>query len=204
MIKPVNLPEEITISLGSESQDFAVKSGPIQAYGKSVSNLLFGLFFLGLAYGCIALMPDEFFKGEALRIIKEASSKTTATEETQGALFLFIVFFIMLFVGLYLLIPAIIKMVRSGGYFVATPSRLLNYRKGEMNSYDWSQFNGNITVRGTNIKGNITLEMKTGYIAADQRPGSRYVPIEIYISSVAGIYEIEQICRKRIKENCQS
>lgn len=201
MIKEIRLPEEINISIGSEAIDFAVKSGPIQAYGKSFSNIIFGFIFLGFGYFVLTLLPDEFFSGEAARIIKEALSKTTTNEENQGLIFVFLLFFIMLFVGLYLMIPAFFRLFMSGGYFVSTPSRLLNYRKGHMRSYAWGEFNGNIEVHGTNKRGSITLEMKTGYMMSGSRGGKRYIANEVYISSVGGIYEIEQICRKRIKEN---
>jgi hypothetical protein len=204
MINEIRLPEEINISIGSEAKDFSVKSGPIQAYGKSFSNIIFGLTFLGFGYFILTFLPEEFFKGEAIRIIKESVSKTAATEESKGTVFVFILFLIMLFVGLYLMIPGFVKLFKSGGYFVATPSRLLNYRKGHMSSFDWGQFNGNIEVHGTNKRGSISLEMKTGYMITGGKGGSRYVPNEVYISSVAGIYEIEQICRKRIKENDQA
>jgi hypothetical protein len=54
-------------------------------------------------------------------------------------------------------------------------------------------------VSGTNDKGTITLEMRTGYKSLGF--GNRYVPNIVYISGVPGVYEIEQILRKRIKEH---
>jgi hypothetical protein len=43
--------------------------------------------------------------------------------------------------------------------------------------------------------------MRTGKMVNSKNSGSRYVPNTIYLTGIENVYEIEQICRKRIKEN---
>jgi len=69
-----------------------------------------------------------------------------------------------------------------------------------LRSCDWEQFTGDIIVRGNNKKGNITLVMKTGQMVRSKN-SSRFVPDYIYILGIEGALDIEQICKKRIREN---
>lgn len=54
---------------------------------------------------------------------------------------------------------------------------------------------------GSAEKADITLQMRTGHMVSQKNGPSRYVPDSIYISGIPNGYEIEAICRKRIKEN---
>jgi len=109
---------------------------------------------------------------------------------------------ISILVGVGVLAWGIYFLVKKGGYFVGTPERLINYRNGKIRSIDWEQFTGDIEVSGNEKKGDISLQMRTGkMVNTSDDTTSRYVPDFIYISGVSNIFEIEKICRKRIKEN---
>jgi hypothetical protein len=95
----------------------------------------------------------------------------------------------------------IYSIFKKGGYFVGTPTRLVHFQNGNIRSKDWEQFSGDIEVNGNAKKGNILLQMRTGRMVSRKNGPDRYVPDVIYISEIPNVYEIEQICRKRIKEN---
>ena len=93
------------------------------------------------------------------------------------------------------------SLLKRGGYLVGTPSRLISFQGGKTRSIDWEQFSGDIEVGGDEFNGNLTLQMRTGKMVSSKNKGSRYVPDVIYLSGIKDVFEVEQICRKRIKEN---
>ena len=84
---------------------------------------------------------------------------------------------------------------------MGTPLRLIHYHKAKMRSIDWEQFSGDIEVKGDINKGSIVLKMRTGRMVSRKNGPDRYVPDVIYMSKIPNAFEIERICRKRIKEN---
>lgn len=112
---------------------------------------------------------------------------------------LFIGFFML--IGLVMLSIGIISVFKKGGYFVGTSMSLFHYHKGTLRTIDWEQFSGDIEVSGDARKGNISLQMRTGRMVSRKNAPDRYVPDVIYMSQIPDAFEIERICRKRIKEN---
>ena len=108
---------------------------------------------------------------------------------------------IFVLAGIYLLGSGIYSLMKKGGYFVGTPTRLVHYKTNKLRSIDWEQFTGDIAVKGNSGKGSITLVMRTGKMVSRKNGPDRYIPDIVYICGVPDIFEIEQICRKRIKEN---
>lgn len=100
----------------------------------------------------------------------------------------------MVAVGIYM-------MRKKGGYFVGTQTRLIHYRKGTIRSIDWEQFSGDIEVSGNDEKGNISLQMRSGKMVSRNKGSSKYVPNVVYMTRIPNPFEVERICRKRIKEN---
>jgi hypothetical protein len=199
MIESIPLPEELNIAIGSESIEFAVKGSRTQSIRTSMSSIIFGT-----VWTAFTLFIASMFLGSVLNrnIISNISGMLASAtgEDKKGIWFLLGFFGLFLTIGIFMIAKGIIPLFKKGGYFVGTPTRIVNFKRGQLNSSDWEQFNGNITVRGNNKNGSITLEMRTGYMVS-QKGGSRYVPNIVYISGIPNVYEIEQICRKRIKEN---
>jgi hypothetical protein len=108
---------------------------------------------------------------------------------------------IFVLVGLLMLFFGLYSIFKKGGYFVGTPTRLINFNKNSYRSIDWEQFSGDIQVNGKETKGTITLGMRTGKMVSSKSGPDRYVPDVVYLSGIPNVSEIEQICRKRIKEN---
>lgn len=199
MIESIPLPEELNVAIGSESIEFAVKGSRTQSIRASMSSLIFGTVWTAFTMFIASMFLGSVFNRNIISTISGMLASATG-EDKKGIWFLLGFFGLFLTIGVFMIAKGIIPLFKKGGYFVGTPTRIVNFKRGQLKSSDWEQFNGNITVRGNNKNGSITLEMRTGYMVS-QKNGSRYVPNVVYISGIPNVYEIEQICRKRIKEN---
>ncbi|MBK9392156.1 MAG: hypothetical protein IPN68_18950 [Bacteroidetes bacterium] len=198
MNEQINLPEELNIFLGSENREFAVYGRRARPIGSSMFQLIFSIVWLGILSFFISFFLDSF----SLEGIKQVISNINSADEgnpEQSGIVLVIVVIVFVLIGLFTLIAGVFSLMKRGGYFVGTPTRLVRFNRGKMMWDNWDQFNGNIEVRGNNTRGRIILETRTGHKSFGMNKG--YVPNIVYISGVPGVYEIEQICRKRIKEH---
>lgn len=195
------LPPELSSYISSESKDFAVKAGRSQPLQKSFSLILFGTFWTGFTSIFLFAFLGPLFLGEEVHF--EANGvPTVASLDNLGPLVMpAIIIGVFVLVGIGMLGWGIYSIFKKGGYFVGTPTRLVNFQNGNIRSIDWEQFSGDIEVRGNAQKGNISLQMRTGKIVSRKNGSDRYVPDVIYMSAIPNIFEIEQICRRRIKEN---
>jgi hypothetical protein len=201
MIENISLPEELSLALGSESKEFAVISNHAQPPGKSVSSILFGVVWLAFVSIFVLLFLGPLFKGEEVHFtsndVPVVAGPGNLGPITGPAIFLGI----FLLVGIGVLGSGIYSLFKKGGIFVGTATRLVHFNKGNIRSIDWEQFSGDIEVKGKTQNGTITLVMRTGKMVSRKNGPDRYVPDIIYISGIPNVFEVEQICRKRIKEN---
>jgi hypothetical protein len=201
MIENISLPEDLSIAIGTESKDFATKGKRAQPLKKSISMVLFGVFWLAFTSVFVIVFVGPLFRGEEVQFssngVPVVAGPGNLRPITGPALFLGV----FVLIGFGLLGSGIYSMFKKGGYFVGTPTRLVTYKKGNIRSIDWEQFTGDIEVKGNARKGSITLVMRTGQMVSRKNGPSRYVPDLIYISCIPEVFEIEKICRKRIKEN---
>jgi hypothetical protein len=184
------VPPELIKNISDEPIDFAVKPPRAQPRSVSLFILFFSLFWLGFTsiffFAVImpALKPD--YNGEPVKMPA-------------------IVISIFGFIGLCLLTFAISVMMRKGGYYIGTPTRLIHYKPDKIRSVYWNAFTGEIEVEGTNEKGTITMSLSSGrMVTRENIKGRRYehfVKDTIEICDIPGVFDVEQICRKRIKEN---
>jgi hypothetical protein len=200
MIEAISLPEELLVNIGTDTKEFAVKGKRLRPIGKSIFRIVFGIVWLGFTSIFVVLMLGPLFKGEEVQMVVNGVTETAGKGNLKPLLFPAIFLGIFVSVGLIVLIPGIISLFKKGGYFVGTPTRLVYYKKGLLQSFDWEQFSGNIELRGNNKNGNLYLELRTGQMVS-QKGGSRYVPDVVYLCGIQGAFEVEQMCRKRIKEN---
>jgi hypothetical protein len=200
MIENVSLPEEMLISIGSETKEFAVLSRHKQPLSRSFGRIFFGLFWLGFISIFVVLMVGPLFSTGEVTMDVNGVAQTASWGNLKPIIFPLIFLLLFVGVGFFLLIPGIVSLFKRGGYYAGTPTRLVWFKKGNLKSMDWEQFTGVITVRGNNNRGNLTLEMRTGTMVSG-KGGTRYVPDEIYMLGIPGAFDIEQICRRRIKEN---
>jgi len=195
------LPRDLSTIVGSESKDFAVKAGRAQPFKKSFSLILFGTIWTAFTSIFVIVFLGPLFLGKEVHF-ESNGVPTVASPDNLGPILvpaLIIGFFVL--VGIVMLSWGIYSALKKGGYFVGTPMRLIHYQKGKIRSIDWEQFSGDIELSGNNQKGNISLQMRTGRMVSRKNGPDRYVPDVIYISEIPNVFEIEKICRRRIKEN---
>ena len=195
-----NLPEELLINIGTETKEFAFRSKRQRPAKRSLGKIIFGIVWLAFISIFVNLMIGPVLSGGSTETIINGKTETISMDNLKPALPLIIFLGVFISIGLGLLISGIYSMLQRGGWFVGTPTRLVWYKKGRLKSLDWSQFNGNIEINGSNTKGNITLEMNTGSMKRS-KGGSYYVPDVVDFIGIADAYEIEKIVRRRIEEN---
>jgi hypothetical protein len=196
-----NIPQEINTILGGESKDFIVKAGRKFPLKASLPLLIFGLVWLGFSSVFVALLLGPIFAGKELHITINHVPTVISPGNLKPLMFPLSMMSIFIFIGLGMVIYGIYSLIAKGGWFIGTPKRLISYQKNRVRSVDWEQFSGDIEISGSNEKGNISLQMRTGRMVSRKNSGTQYVPDVIYICGIPSAFAVEQICRKRIKEN---
>jgi hypothetical protein len=171
MIENITLPPDLEAAIGSEKKDFAVKAGRAEPRNKSFLVILSGVAFT--SFTSIFYANSEIFPPAIITVIP----------------------------GISVLSWGIYSLFKKGGYFVGTPLRFIHYQNGKIRSIDWDQFSGEIEFDGNAHKGNISLKMRTGKMENRKNGPDGYVPDVISIIEIPNVFEVEKICRKRIKEN---
>lgn len=195
------LPQNLIVAIGSESKDFAVKAEHAQPLKKSFSLIMFGTVWTAFSsiFVFIFLMP--VFQGKEIQLESNGVPVVAGPYNLGPMVMPAIIIGFFVVAGIGMLGSGIYSIFKKGGYFVGTQTRLVHYRNGNIRSIDWEQFTGDIEVNGDAQKGNISLQMRTGRLVSRKNSPARFVPDIIYISGIPGVFEIEQVCRKRIKEN---
>jgi len=195
------LPPELSSSVRSENKDFTVKADRAQPLKKSFSLIIFGTVWTAFTSIFVFAILGPLFQGKEVHF-KSNGVPTIAGPDNLGPIILpAIIIGVFVLIGIGMLSWGIYSIFKKGGYFVGTPTRLVYFQNGNIRSIDWEQFSGDIEVNGNAQKGNISLQMRTGRMVSRKKGLYRYVPDVIYISEIPNVYKIEQICRKRIKEN---
>lgn len=201
MIENTILPLDLITVVGSEKKEFAVKAGRAHPVKRSYFFLLFGLFWSAFTSIFVVAFLGPLFIGEEVQF-ESNGVPTVASPDNLGPIVVpAMIIGLFVFVGLGMLGTGIYMLFKQGGIFVGTPTRLVHYSRGNIRSIDWEQFSGDIEVKGNAIKGNIALQLRTGKMVSRKNGPDRYVPDMIYLSAIPEVFKIEQICRKRIKEN---
>jgi hypothetical protein len=187
--------------LGDEKQDFAVEAGSMQPFKKSFAFILFGSFWIAFISIFLVAFFGPLLQGKEVEFESEGKLVVASLDNLQPLLMPAIIIGIFLFIGLVIVAWGLYCIFKKGGHFVATPSRLVHFNGNQVRSIDWEQFSGEIWVTGNAKKGDITLQLRTGHMTSTRNGSKRYVPDLVYLAAVPKPFELEQICRKRIKEN---
>jgi hypothetical protein len=134
MLEPVSLPDKLIEIIGSESKDFAVKGGHAQPVKNSIGVIIFSLFWLGFTSIFVfaflgPLLWDKETTGSGNFVI--------SSEGMQGMTVPALVIGLFVFIGLVMLFFGLYSLFKKGGYFVGTPTRLINFNKNSYRSIDW-------------------------------------------------------------------
>jgi hypothetical protein len=201
MLETITLPPELESHVGAEIKDFVVKAKHASPPKASVAMIIFGVVWLAFSSVFLFAFLGPLFKGEEVHFLANDVPTVASPENLRPILLPAAIIGIFILIGLGMLGGGIYMMFKKGGYFVGTQTRLISFQKGKYRSVDWEQFSGDIEVTGNEQKGNIKLGLRSGKMVSSKNGPERYVPDEIYISGIQNVSEIEESCRRRIKEN---
>lgn len=201
MLDKVELPQNLANNIGSENIEFAVKAKRAKPVKTSIGIILFGTVWTAFTSIFVYAFLWPLFLGDEVHFTSNGVETVASPQNLEPITFPAIIIGVFVLIGLSMLFLGIISLLKKGGYFVGTPLRLITFEKGKIRSIDWEQFSGDIEISGNEFDGNLALQMRTGRMVSSKNSGSRYVPDVIYLTGIPNVYEIEEICRKRIKEN---
>ncbi|HEB62482.1 MAG TPA: hypothetical protein ENI82_04940 [Bacteroidetes bacterium] len=197
----IKLPPELLSIVSPEKIDFATKAGRDKPKKKSILIILFGVVWTLFTSIFVFIFFVPIIQGKEVHFESNGVPTVASPDNLEPLLLPAIIVGLFLLIGIGMLSWGIYSMTKKGGYFVGTPTRLIFYQNGIIRSIDWEEFSGDIEISGDNTKGNISLLMRIGKMVSSKNGSDRYVPDVIYITEVPNVYEIEKICRQRIKEN---
>jgi len=201
MLDKVELPQNLASVIGNENLEFAVKAKRTKPLKSSLGIILFGTIWTAFTSIFVFAFLGPLFVGEEVYFTSNGTPTVASPDNLGPITFPAIIIGLFVLIGISMLGFGIYSFFKKGGYFVGTPLRLITYQNGNIRSIDWEQFSGDIEVNGNEFNGNLALQMRTGRMVSSKNSGSRYVPDTIFLTGIPNVYEIEQICRKRIKEN---
>jgi hypothetical protein len=201
MLDKYDLPQNLLTVLGEEKIDFSVKAKRAKPIKNSIGIILFGTVWTAFTSIFVFAFFGPIFIGEEVHFTSNGTPTVASPDNLEPLTFPGIIIGLFVLIGLSMLGFGIYSLIKKGGYFIGTETRLITYQNKSIRSIDWEQFSGDIEVSGNEFNGNLSLQMRTGKMVNSKNSGRRYVPNTIYLTGIENVYEIEQICRKRIKEN---
>jgi hypothetical protein len=201
MTENITLPTDLDAAIGSEKKDFAVKAGRALPREESISKIRFGVLWTALSSIFVFIFLEPLLYGEEVHFVLNGVPTVASPDNLDPILLPAIIIVVFMFIGISMLSWGIYSLLKKGGYYVGTPIRLVHYQNGKIRSIDWEQFSGEIKFNSNGDKGNISLQMRTGRMVSRKNGPDEYVPDVIYILEITNVLEVEQICRRRIKEN---
>jgi hypothetical protein len=201
MLDKYDLPQNLLTVLGDEKIDFSVKAKRAKPIKNSLGIILFGTVWTAFTSIFVFAFFGPLFVGEEVHFTSNNVPTVASPDNLEPIILPGIIIGIFVLIGIIMLGFGIYSIFKKGGYFVGTPLRLISYQNGNVRSIDWEQFSGDIEVKGDEINGNLSLQMRTGKMVSSKNNRSRFVPETIYLSGIPNVYEVEKNCRERIKEN---
>lgn len=193
--------KDLSQYLGGETAEFTVKSEHPMPFREAAGLLVFGaiwtvfsLFMFSLFIGPVLAGKEVHFKSNGVPVT--AGPDNMKPLAAPGA-----ILGIFVLVGLGMTGYGVYVITAEGPWAAGTPKRLLLVSPNSTRSIDWEQFTGDIQVFGNERKGDIVMVMRTGHMVQSKNSPPRYVPDKITLVGVPGPYNVEAICRQRIKEN---
>jgi len=200
-VQDQNIPSGLRTVLGNETRDFVVKASRAQPLKASLFVLFFGIAWLLFSSIFVVAFLGPLFVGKEVHFMAD-DVPTVAGPGNLGPIIvpgLIIGLFVL--VGIGMISWGITLLTRRGGWFVGTPARLVSCQGKDIRSIDWEQFSGDIEISGDDQKGNLTLQLRSGRMVSQKSGSDRYVPDTVYLSGIPNPFQVERLCRRRIKEN---
>jgi hypothetical protein len=195
------LPVELRNMIGSEEIDFEVKAAHAKPLRSAWFFILFGAAWTAFSMIFVIAFLGPLFLGQEVHFESNGVPTTASPDNLSPIILPAIIIGIFVLIGIIFMAWGTASLFVRGGYFIGTTTRLISFNNGKLRSIDWEQFSGDIEVNGTQEKGNLSLRMRTGSMVSRKNAPSEYVPEVINLVGIKDVYDIERICRQRIKEN---
>jgi hypothetical protein len=196
-----NYPAGLNKSLSGEKPEFAVKALRHHPLKGSLYVLGFGVFWTLFTMIFVFAFLIPILTGEDVDVTVNGEEVSTAGGFSAEVIAPAAAIILFVIIGLAVSAGGIYMMLAEGGWFVGTSKRLVMFRKDMVRSIDWEQFNGDIIVKGDDAKADITLKMRTGTVHRQKDGRELYTPDTVNMCGIRGVSGVEEVCRKRIKEN---
>lgn len=202
MTDPITLPEELLIAIGSETKEFVVKGTRLRPVKGSYTQLIIGIIWVvGFLWVGYALF-DPFSGAQDTSVAPSLPDESVIDKLINQGIIMYLIYALFLGLGIWSLTKTVIPLLKKGGIFVGTPKMLFNYRNGQLITYEWDQFILKTNATGNATKGDLTLTRTTGYQTKRNQAGmSYYIPYIVFMSGIPNVFEVEKICKQRIKKS---
>ncbi|SDW74979.1 hypothetical protein SAMN05444411_10299 [Lutibacter oricola] len=195
------LPLELKRVIDSEKTDFTVLTKRNVPISKAIGSLSFSVVWLVFVSFFIFSFFGPLLDGDNVNFKVNDVPTTASLDNLKPLLVPGLMMGLFALIGIIMFGYGMFTLLQKGSYFVGTETRLIKYRKGKIETYDWEQFSGNIKIKSSGQSGNLAFELRTGKMKSRKNAPDKYVPNVIHMVGLKDVFKIEKKCRLRIKEN---
>lgn len=195
------LPTDLKKIIENENIDFSLKAKRRYPLNKSFTGIFFGIAWCAFISIFFIAFFGPLFKNEEVHFTANGIPVIANMENLSELLVPGLIIGLFAIVGLVIIFSSLYSLIQKGGYFVGTPTRMIQYRNGSFIITDWEQFTGSVKIKAKNNFGDLEYELRTGKTQTQKNKPDKFVPDIICISGIENIYDIEKKCKIRIKEN---
>ncbi len=192
------LPKELQAIIGAEKVDFITYATRKQPLSNSFGIIVLGIIWLSFSSIITYILIGPLWRGEDVHFTFNGDDVTANMDNLTPAMAPILIASALLLTGVAFLTWGIISLLKKGGYYVGTESRIIHYLNGNIQYFGWDQFTGNVELNFK--KKNISLEMRKGNIKSISDTTKAFTRGNLHLSGIEDLTAIEQICRKRMKE----
>jgi hypothetical protein len=194
-----SIPSELTTELGGETPDFVVKAKHRVPGKTALGSIVFSVLWLSITGIVGAAFIGPILLGHEVHFTANGVPAVAGPGNLGPLALPILVIVLFTLIGVAVLGNGIFQLWAAGGWFAGTANRLIIMQRDSTRSIDWEDFNGDITAAGSLANRSITLLMRTGRMVS-QKDGPD-VPDVVYMAGFDDVERVEEIIRKRIKEN---
>jgi hypothetical protein len=140
MLDKYDLPQNLLTVLGEEKIDFSVKAKRSKPIKSSLSIILFGAVWTAFTSIFVFAFFGPIFIGEEVHFTSNGTPTVASPDNLEPLTFPGIIIGLFVLIGLSMLGFGIYSLIKKGGYFIGTETRLITYQNKSIRSIDWEQF----------------------------------------------------------------
>lgn len=199
MSNNINLPPDLEAALAGEATDFVIKTKRAEPLKKCITLIVAGAVWLGFTAVFFFAMLYPLFLGKEVYFITGQGPAVAGPGNLGPIVIPALCAGILVLIGAGIFVYGIYCLLKAGPSFAATPKRFIIYSDGNIRSLDWSLFSGDIELTGDAKKGSLFLGLKKNSVVNRGLGAYKYFPTTVVISDIPNVFEIEKICRERMK-----